>query len=83
MPDDQRAIKLKQLANIVIDAYLNRDKQFTPAFEPDTQAVIYLSRPDTGHDHPGLRTNVWYERSEYEVKESPSEQEKKHSSRQN
>lgn len=66
MPKDQRAIQLQQIANIVIDAYLNRDMQFTPNFDPGTQAVVYLSRPESSQDHPELRTNVWYEKSDYE-----------------
>lgn len=67
MTDDQKTIALRQLANIVIDAYLNRDQQFVPAFESGTKAVLYLSHPTDGNDHPGLRTGVWYERSDYEL----------------
>jgi len=73
MPDDQRAIQLQQLANIIIEAYLNRDQQFTPDFEAGTQAMIYLTRPESGQDHPELRTNVWYEKSDYEPTVAPRE----------
>jgi len=74
---DQRAIQLQQLANIVIDAYLDRDQQFTPNFETGTEAVVYLTRPESGQDHPKLRTNVWYERSDYESTVTPREEEAK------
>jgi len=66
MTDDQRAIQLQQLANIVIDAYLNRDQQFAPKFDPGITAIMYASRPEGPDDHPDLRTDIWYERSDYE-----------------
>lgn len=69
MTDDQRDIALQQLANIIIDAYLNRDKRFIPKFEPGSNSVIYLSRPD-GAD-PRLELNFWYEKADYEL-ENPS-----------
>ena len=71
---DDRATQLKQLANIVIDAFLHRDQQFTPTFDPGVQAVMYLSRPEGDGDHAALRTNIWYERSHYEPSVTPSEQ---------
>lgn len=66
MTDDQRAIQLQQLANIVIDAYLNRDRRFVPKFEPGTQAVMYPSRPKGDLDHPDLQVGFWYELADYE-----------------
>ena len=81
MPDDHRVIQLQQLANIVIDAYLDRDQQFTPKFETGTQAVIYLTPPETGQHHPELRTNIWYERSDYESTVTPREEKAKRSSK--
>jgi hypothetical protein len=68
MTDDQRSIQLKQLANIVIDAYLNRSGQFTPEFKPGTRARLCGSRPKGDKDHPDLRTGIWYEQSDYEPK---------------
>jgi len=65
MTDDQRAVQLRQLANIVIDAYMNRDKQFVPDFG-DGIGIMYLTRPEGDQDHPDLRTNILYERSDYE-----------------
>ena len=41
MADEQRAIQLQQLANVVIDAYLNRDAQFVPDFE-HYAGIMYL-----------------------------------------
>jgi hypothetical protein len=61
---DQRAIQLQQLANIVIDAYLNRGRQFKPEFG-EYIGVMHVSRPKGDQDHPDLRTSVWYERSDY------------------
>jgi hypothetical protein len=60
---------------------LNRDLQFTPNFETGTQAVVYLSRPESNQDHPELRTNVWYEQSDYESMVSPREEKAKRSSK--
>ena len=71
--NDDRPAQLKQLANIVIDAYLNRDQQFVPVFDAGTQAVMYPSRPEGNKDHPDLRLNVWYERSHYESSVTPRE----------
>ena len=76
MGDEERAIQLRHLANIVIDAYLNRGKQFTPEFG-DSEAMMYLVRPDGDEDHPELRMNVWYERSDYEPTVTPLEEETK------
>jgi hypothetical protein len=64
MTNDQRSIALQKLANIVIDAYLDRDKQFVPEFAPGVQARMYLRKRKD--DHPDLRTKVWYRRSDYE-----------------
>jgi hypothetical protein len=72
--DDQKNIALHQLANIVIDAYLDRDKQFVPEFAPGVQAKVYLRRRE--EDHPDLRTNVWYRRSDYEPLANPDEKKK-------
>jgi hypothetical protein len=76
MGEEERAIQLQQLANIVIDAYLDRDKQFTPDFG-NYIGIMYLSRPVGDKDHPDLRTNVWYERSDYEPTVIPHEQKTK------
>jgi hypothetical protein len=78
--DDQRTIALQQLANIVIDAYFNRDKQFVPDFEPGTTGVMYLSRPEDGKDHPDLRTDIWYDRSDYQTTGPASAKKAKRSS---
>jgi hypothetical protein len=74
MTSDSKSITLKQLANAVIDAYMNRDKQFVPVFHEGTKGIMYLSRPEGGQDHPELRTSVMYERSDYEDPVTPSEQ---------
>jgi hypothetical protein len=66
MTDEERRTQLRQMANIVIDAYFSRDQQFVPEFRPDVEAIAYLERPETSKDHPGLRTGVWYERSDYD-----------------
>jgi hypothetical protein len=79
--NDQRAIQLQQLANIVIDAYLDRDQQFTPNFETGTEAVVYLTRPESSQDHPKLRTNVWYEQSDYESTVTSGEEKAQRSSK--
>lgn len=65
MTDDQRAIQLQQLANIVIDAYLNRDNRFRPDFG-NSSAVFFGSRPDADKDHPDLQVGYWYDRSDFE-----------------
>lgn len=62
---DQRAIQLQQLANIVIDAYLNRNKRYKPDFG-DGAGVIYLCRPNGDEDHPDLQVGHWYERADFE-----------------
>ncbi len=62
--DDQKKLALQQLANIVIDAYLDRDKQFIPEFGLGVLGRMFLTK--TEEDHPDLRTNVWYRRSDYE-----------------
>jgi hypothetical protein len=66
MTDEERRTQLRQMANIVIDAYFSRDQQFVPEFRPDVEAITYLERPDADKDHPGLRTGVWYDRSDYD-----------------
>jgi hypothetical protein len=73
--EDEKSIALQQLANVVIDAYLNRDKQFVPKCRPGGKVIMYLRRPDGDRDHPGLRTNVIYRCSDYESP-VPSEQQK-------
>jgi hypothetical protein len=62
---DEKAIQLRQLANIVIDAYLNREEQFIPDFD-GSPGIMYLCRPEGDKDHPALRTNIWYKQSDYE-----------------
>jgi hypothetical protein len=79
MGEEERAIQVQQLANIVIDAYLERHKQFVPDFG-DYKGIMYLSRPDGDHDHPNLRTNVWYKQSDYESTVTPRDEEAKRSS---
>jgi hypothetical protein len=81
MTTDPQSIALKQLANLVIDAYMNRDKQFVPVFREGTKGIMYLSRPDGTQDHPELRTNVMYERSDYEDPVITSEQKTRESSK--
>jgi len=71
MTDDEKSIALQQLANIVIDAYIDRDKQFVPEFAPGVQARMYLRKREG--DHPDLRTNVWYRRSDYTLLATPDE----------
>ena len=78
MNDDQKAIQLQQLANIVIDAYLDRDKQFTPDFE-GSNAIMYMSRPVGDKNHPNLKTDIWYERADYESTVTPREKKAKRS----
>jgi hypothetical protein len=81
MTNEERGLQLQQLANIVIDAYLNRGQQFTPNFQTGVEAVIFLSRPKGNQDHPGLRTDVWYERSDYEPTVTQLEEETKRRSK--
>jgi hypothetical protein len=66
MDKEERAIRLQQLANIVIDAYLGRENSFTPAFADGEEAVLFLCRPDADDDHPELKVNVLYRRSDYD-----------------
>lgn len=63
---DQRALHLKQLANIVIDAYANRNRRYQPVFGA-ANAVLYLSRPDDGD--PNIQVGYWYERGDFEPEE--------------
>jgi hypothetical protein len=67
MDNEERAIRLQQLANIVIDAYLNRDKRFKPDFGDD-DGIMYLCRPVGGQDHPDLQVGFWYDRDDYAEK---------------
>jgi hypothetical protein len=62
---DQRAIQLQQLANIVIDAYLNRDTRFKPEFG-SYKARLFLRRPSADKDHPDLQLGYWYDRRDFE-----------------
>ena len=64
MPDDQRIIQLQQLANIVIDAYLNRDKRFKPDFDGGKSAS-FPNRPSSDKDHPDLQVGYWYESGDF------------------
>jgi hypothetical protein len=60
---DQRAVHLQQLANIVIDAYLNRNRRYKPEFG-NANAVLYLSRPENGE--PNIQVGYWYERRDFD-----------------
>lgn len=64
MTDEHRAIQLKQLANIVIDAYIRRDERFKPDFD-GANAIMFLSRPEGDKDHPGLELGHWYEADDF------------------
>ena len=77
MTDDQKSTALQQLANIVIDAYLNKDQQFIPDCRPGKKGIMYLRRPQGDRDHPGLRTNIMYRCKDYESLVS-SEQKEAH-----
>ncbi len=66
---DQRAIQLQQLANIVIDAYLNREKRFSPDFKSGVKAIMYMNRPDGDQNHPDLQLGYWYERTDSDPKD--------------
>ena len=66
MTEDQRAVQLRQLANIVIDAYINRDERFVPEFGKG-RAIFYPSRPEDGD--PKLQPGYWYERGDFEGEE--------------
>jgi hypothetical protein len=65
MTDDQRAIQLKQLANCIIDAYLNRDQRPKPDFGEHTVAVFYFERPKGGNAHADLQVGYWYEKTDH------------------
>lgn len=77
MNDEEKTTALRQLANAVIDAYLNRDQQFTPTFRPGATGVLYLVRPKPEFDHPELRTGVMYYRADYEPAEKTREKKTK------
>ncbi len=62
---EQREIQLQQLANIVIDAYLDRDKQFKPEFG-EYMGVMYLTRPKDKVDHPDLQVGFMYRKADYD-----------------
>ena len=62
---DQRTIQLQQIANCVIDAYLNRHQRFKPDFAEAT-AVVYLERPEGDSDPTDLQVGHWYEKADYE-----------------
>lgn len=64
MPDDDRAIQLQQLANIIIDAYLNRHQRPKPDFGEHTTATFFLERPRGANAPDGLQVGYWYEKSE-------------------
>jgi hypothetical protein len=66
MTDDQKSIALQQLANIVIDTYLNRDSRFVPRFREGTKGRMFLSRPVGEENHPDLQLGFMYRRSDYE-----------------
>jgi len=67
--EEQRAIQLQQLANIVIDAYQNRDDTCVPEFADGATAIFFLSSAEAQKQHPSLKPNFWYERSDYETGE--------------
>lgn len=66
MTEDEKSIALQQLANIVIDAYLNRNSRFVPRFREGTAGQMYLRRPEGEEDHPDLQVGFMYRRSDYE-----------------
>lgn len=74
MTEDDHDQQMRQLANLLIDAYLIRDQQFVPEFDPGIQGIMYLCQPEGEKSHPGLRTNVFYERADYEPLVPSSEQ---------
>lgn len=67
MPDDQRAIQLQQLANIVIDAYLNRNQRPEPEFGEHITAMFFFERPKD--DKVGLQVGYWYEKTDSKPKD--------------
>jgi hypothetical protein len=71
MADDEKEIRLQQLANIVINAYLSRESRFVPDFQSGTDSVIYLCPPDSSSDDPKPELNFWYERGDYDTEKQP------------
>jgi hypothetical protein len=63
---DQRAIRLQQIANCVIDAYLNRHQRFKPDFGEATVGIVYLERPEGDNGPANLQVGHWYEKADYE-----------------
>jgi hypothetical protein len=61
---DQRAIQLQQLANIVIDAYLNRHLRPKPDFAEHTIATFYFERPKGENVPVDLQVGYWYEKTD-------------------
>jgi hypothetical protein len=66
MSNEDRTAQLRQMANIVIDAYLCREQQFIPAYEHGVQALVYLNPPVSEEGQPSPKPGVWYEKSDYE-----------------
>jgi hypothetical protein len=64
--EEQRDIQLQQLAHIVIDAYLNRDDSCVPVFACGVEEVIFLDSETAHGEHPSLKPNFSYRRSDYE-----------------
>jgi hypothetical protein len=65
MGEEERAIRLQQLANIVIDAYLGQEQRFRPSFG-EFIGVMYMERPK-GDDVPAdLQVGYWYEKADFE-----------------
>jgi hypothetical protein len=62
---DQRTIQLQQIANCVIDAYLNRHQRYKPDFA-EAAAVVYLERPEGDNTPANLQVGHWYERADFE-----------------
>ena len=62
---DDRAIQLQQLANIVINAYLNRRNLFKPEFGKSA-GIMYFERPKGDKDHPDLQLGYMYRKADYE-----------------
>jgi hypothetical protein len=66
---------LKHLAELVVDAYIQRDEQFVPNFG-NAEAVMYLGQPSSnGSGECPAILSFWYEKSDYEEVTTVEEQE--------
>ena len=63
---NQRTIQLQQIANCVIDAYLNRNQRYAPEFGEHTEAILYLERPNGSNAPEDLVAGHWYEKADFE-----------------